>query len=246
MERCYVHLSLYERFIQLCVEKAERLRVGPGSDPRSDVGPLISQNQLRIVASHVEDALVRGAKAEIGGERLPQLGPNFYAPTVLTGVDPSMKVMREETFGPLLPIMPFADDDEAVRMANESEFGLAASIWTRDRKRGEALARRIEAGTVMVNDVITCFGIREAPHGGFKQSGIGRMHGRFGMEEMVRVKYVDSDLMPGMKKIWWYGYGAEFLQQMRGFVDSLFGRGVGAKMRGGLKSMGALRRKNQL
>lgn len=246
VERCYVHRSLHDRFVEKCVAKTERLHVGPGSDPASDVGPLISQNQLRTVTAHVEDALQQGAQVRTGGSRMPQFGPNFYAPTILTGVTAAMKIMREESFGPLLPIVPFADDDEAVKLANESEFGLAASIWTRDRRRGEALAQRIEAGTVMVNDVITCFGIREAPHGGSKQSGIGRMHGRFGMEEMVRVKYVDSDRMPGMKKIWWYGYGAEFREQMRGFVDSLFAPGMGKKLRGGLRSFGALRRKNQL
>ena len=104
-----------------------------------------------------------------------------------------MRIMREETFGPVLPVMPFDSDEEAIRLANDSEYGLAASVWTRDRARGEAVARRIQAGTVMVNDVISCFGISEAPHGGVKASGSGRSHGRFGLEEMVRTKYLDSD-----------------------------------------------------
>ncbi len=121
-----------------------------------------------------------------------------------------MRIMREETFGPVLPVMPFDTDDEAVRLANDSEYGLAASIWTRDSNRGERLARRIDAGTVMVNDVISCFGISEAPHGGVKASGVGRTHGRFGLDEMVRLKYLDVDRMPGMKKVWWYGYGESF------------------------------------
>jgi hypothetical protein len=103
---------------------------------------------------------------------------------------------------------------------------LAASVWTRDNARGERLARRIQAGTVMVNDVISCFGISEAPHGGVKSSGVGRTHGRFGLEEMVRLKYVDSDLLPGMKKVWWYGYGARFTRQMEGFLDMQFARRV--------------------
>src|SRR4029077_18354884 len=96
-------------------------------------------------------------------------------------------------FGPVLPMMAFDDVDEAVQLANDSEYGLAASVWTRDAKRGERLARRTHAGTVMVNDVISCFGSSEAPHGGVKASGVGRTHGRFGLEEMVRVKYLDTD-----------------------------------------------------
>src|SRR5438477_5545785 len=112
-----------------------------------------------------------------------------------------MVLMREKTFGPMLPIMGLDSEDEAIELANDSDFGLAASIWTRDRARGEALARRIQAGTVMVNDCITGFAISEAPHGGIKSSGIGRTHGRMGLEEMVPVKSVDSDLLPRMSKV---------------------------------------------
>jgi succinate-semialdehyde dehydrogenase/glutarate-semialdehyde dehydrogenase len=154
-----------------------------------------------------------------------------------------MRIMREETFGPVLPVVAFDTDDEAVRLANDSEFGLAACVWTRDNARGERLARRIQAGTVMVNDVVSCFGISEAPHGGCKSSGIGRAHGRFGLEEMVRLKYLDVDLMPSMKKVWWYGYGANFAQQMEGFLDMQFARGWGARLRGALHAAGVMRRK---
>ena len=171
---------------------------------------------------------------------MPNLGPNFYAPTVLADVNHEMRIMREETFGPLLPLMAFDSDEEAVRLANESDYGLAASVWTRDRDRGEALAKRIRAGTVMINDTISCFGISEAPHGGVKASGIGRTHGRFGLEEMVWVKYVDSDRTPGMKKVWWYGYGEKFARQMEGFVDMQFARGWGTKLRGAAKAAGVL------
>ena len=155
-----------------------------------------------------------------------------------------MRIMREETFGPVLPVVPFDTDDEAVHLANDSEFGLAASVWTRDPNRGEAMARRIEAGTVMVNDTISCFGISEAPHGGVKASGIGRAHGRFGLEEMVRVKYLDSDRLPRMKKVWWYGYGETFARQMEGFVDLQFARRLGARVqRGAASRQGRLRGK---
>jgi succinate-semialdehyde dehydrogenase/glutarate-semialdehyde dehydrogenase len=162
---------------------------------------------------------------------------------VLADVTHQMRIMREETFGPVLPVMAFDTDDEAVQLANDSEYGLAASIWTRDRVRGERLARRIHAGTVMVNDVISCFGISEAPHGGWKSSGVGRTHGRLGLDDMVRVKYLDVDLMPGMKKVWWYGYGEGFAQQMEGFLDFQFARGVGERVSGIVRAAGALFRK---
>src|SRR5271169_5582434 len=219
VERCYVHRSLYESFAKACAEKTKQLRVGNGMDSHTDVGPMIQERQVRIVEAHVEDAKAHGARVLAGGTSLPEVGVNFYAPTVLADVTQEMRIMREETFGPVLPVMACDDDDEAVRLANDSEYGLAASVWTRDKKRGERLARRIHAGTVMVNDVVSCFGISEAPHGGVKASGVGRTHGRWGVEEMVRVKYVDSDRMPRMKKIWWFGYGREFGAEMEGFLD---------------------------
>jgi acyl-CoA reductase-like NAD-dependent aldehyde dehydrogenase len=281
VERCYVQEKIYPKFLEACVEKTAKLRIGsscsetkaqarvpppqeraksarsgdPGPVPQNshpaqapvpapqesrdseiDVGPMIHERQLSIVQLHVEDAVARGARLLAGGKPLTQLGSNFFAPTILADVDHSMKIMREETFGPVLPIMACAGDEDAVRMANDSEFGLAASVWTRDRSRGERLARRIHAGTVMVNDVISCFGISEAPHGGIKASGIGRTHGRFGLEEMVWPKYVDSDRMPRMKKLWWYGYGPAFGQQMGGFIELLFAKGLIKRLRGGVKS----------
>jgi succinate-semialdehyde dehydrogenase/glutarate-semialdehyde dehydrogenase len=157
-----------------------------------------------------------------------------------------MRIMRDETFGPVLPVMAFSNDDEAVALANDSEFGLAASVWTRNRSRGQRLARRIQAGTVMVNDVVSCFGISEAPHGGVKSSGIGRTHGRIGLEEMVRVKYLDADLLPRMKKVWWYAYGSEFSRQMEGFVDLLFARGLLRRLQGGRRAVRALAGKRLL
>lgn len=246
VERCYVHRSLYEPFLKACVRHAENLRVGDGSNPETDVGPLIGQRQLLNVESQVEEARTQGARVLAGGKRVPEVGPNYYAPTVLAEVTHEMRVMREETFGPVLPVMPFDNDNDAICLANDSEYGLAASVWTRDRTRGDSLARRIQAGTVMVNDVISCFGISEAPHGGVKASGIGRSHGRFGLEEMARIKYVDSDRLPGMEKIWWYGYGKTFARQMEGLLDFQFARGVGQRLLGAVRAAGALRKKRSV
>lgn len=241
VERCYVHRSIHDKFARACVEKTKKLKAGNGLNPETDVGPMIDQRQLRIVEEQVGDALANGARILTGGSRLPALGNNFYAPTVLTDVTHAMRIIREETFGPVLPIMAFDDDDEAVQLANDSEYGLAASVWTRDRVRGEALARRIQAGTVMVNDAISCYGISEAPHGGIKSSGIGHTHGRSGLEEMVRLKYLDCDRLPGMKKVWWYGYGAAFARHMEGFIDMQFARNLGVRLRGALRAAGAIR-----
>ena len=243
VERCYVHRSLYENFLTACVEKTKKLRVGNGLDPGTDFGPMIHERQVKIVEAHIADAAARGARILTGGKRLAKLGENFFAPTVLADVTHEMRIMREETFGPVLPVMKIDDDEEAIRLANDSEFGLAASVWTRDRDRGERIARRIQAGTVMVNDVISCFGISEAPHGGVKSSGIGRTHGRFGLEEMVRIKYVDCDRLPRMKKLWWYGYGEKFTRQMNGFIDFQFAAKLINRVRGGFNSAGSVARK---
>jgi acyl-CoA reductase-like NAD-dependent aldehyde dehydrogenase len=242
VERCYVHRSLYEPFLQKCREKIAKLRVGNGIDSEVEIGPMIHERQLKVVDEQVRNALQLGARLLAGGKRLSDLGPNFYAPTLLADVTHGMRLMQEETFGPVLPVISFDSDEDAVRLANDSIFGLAASVWTNNRQRGEALAARIKAGTIMLNDMISCFGIAEAPHGGFKQSGIGRTHGELGLEEMVRVKYVDTDLMPRMKKIWWFGYGKAYQRQMGGFADLLFARGWRAKLKSLLVSIALLRR----
>ena len=236
VERCYVHRTIYDQFVTACVEKTKQLRVGNGMDPDTDMGPMIHERQLRIVEEQVDDAKLRGARVLTGGKRLSELGPNFYPPTVLADVSHEMRVMREETFGPLLPIMAFDTDEEALKLANDSEYGLAASVWTRKRRRGELLACRLTAGTVQINDAVSCFGISEAPHGGVKSSGIGRTHGRCGLEEMVRIKYVSSDRLPRMKKVWWYPYGADFAAQMEGFLDLQFARKLKDRLLGTIHS----------
>ena len=238
VERCYVHRDIHDRFVQACAEKVKKLRV------REEIGPLINDRQLQTVETQVQDAVARGAKIECGGQR--GSAPHSYTPTIITGADHAMRLLSDETFGPVMPVIPFANDDEAVHFANDSVFGLAGSVWTRDRTRGEALAQKINAGTVMINDLISAFGISEAPHGGFGASGIGRTHGRMGLEEMVRTKYIDVDLLPGLPKVWWFGYGDEFYAQMRGFIDFLFSPSMGKRIAGGLSALKAFRRKNRI
>jgi acyl-CoA reductase-like NAD-dependent aldehyde dehydrogenase len=209
VERCYVHLGLYPRFLDICREKIAQLKVGDGSFPDTDLGPLISPAQLQIVAGQVEEARNLGARILTGGEPLLQLGPNFYSPTLITGVTPAMSLMREETFGPVLPVLPFSTDEEAIQLANASDFGLSASVWGKT-PHATAVARRIRAGSILVNDLLTGFAVSAAPHGGLKQSGIGRTHGILGMQELVRPVYLDVDLAPRMKKLWWYPYAGNF------------------------------------
>jgi len=235
-ERVYVVREVADRFTQLCVEKTRRLRVGAGEDPDTEVGPLIRERQLKIVEEHVAEAAAAGAGILTGGRRAAPAGLDgfFYEPTILSGVHHGMRIMREETFGPVLPIMAVRDEAEAVRLANDSHFGLSASIWTRDLRRGESLARGLESGSVMVNDCLSSFGIAEAPHGGFKLSGLGRTHSWVGLMEMARVKYIDVDLLPKVPKLWWYGYDTRAGRLMESFVDFLFAPGFWSRVYGGL------------
>lgn len=204
VERCYVHETIADKFTDAVVAETKRLR--QTGDKQGDVGPMISEAQLRTVERHVYEATARGAKALTGGERIPDVPAPFFPPTVLTNVDHSMDVMREETFGPVLPIMTFKTDDEAVRMANDSVFGLTASVWTGDVARGKRLAERIDAGTVTVNDVLYTHGIAQTPWGGVKQSGFGRTHGRAGLLELVNAQHMHVNRFSFLPDVWWFNY----------------------------------------
>jgi succinate-semialdehyde dehydrogenase/glutarate-semialdehyde dehydrogenase len=207
VERVYVEEAVAAPFVAKVVEETRRLRVGdPGGDD-ADVGPLTMERQRRIVEEHVQDAVARGARALTGGQS--PSGPGwFYPPTVLVDVTHDMRVMREETFGPVLPIMAVKSLEEAVRLANDSEYGLTASGWTRSRATAARLQRELQAGVVTINDHASSYGEPTAPWGGFKESGIGRTHGLAGLREMVQVKYVTRD---GSRQtaLWWFPYGRE-------------------------------------
>ncbi len=208
VERCYVDERVAEEFTSRVVEKVKTLRQGAEGVEGSDIGAMSSERQLLTVEEHLSDALARGARALTGGARLGGAGSRgyFHEPTVLANVDHTMAVMREETFGPVLPIMTFRDEREAVRLANDSPFGLTASVWTRDIARGRRVARSIEAGTVMVNEVLYTHGIAQTPWGGVKQSGTGRTHGRLGLLEMVVPHHVHVNRLARLHDVWWFNY----------------------------------------
>jgi succinate-semialdehyde dehydrogenase / glutarate-semialdehyde dehydrogenase len=191
IERIYVHRDVADAFAEAFARRTRALRLGAGLDYRSDVGSLTSAAQLATVVEHVEDAIGHGARVLAGGVHRTDVGPWFYEPTILVDVPPQARLFREETFGPVVSVYPVASDDEAVAAMNDTEFGLNASIWTADTRRGAALARRVHAGTVNVNEgYVAAWGSVGAPQGGWGASGIGVRHGREGLWETTRLQTV--------------------------------------------------------
>lgn len=198
IERLYVDEKVYDEFLATLVVKAEKIRLGSGFDFGYDVGSMTSRRQLDIVAKHVEDARSQGAKVHLGGRPRPDLGPFYYEPTILAGVTPEMELYANETFGPVVSVYPFRTDDEAVALANDTEFGLNASIWTRDLARGRRLGERIRCGTVNINEgYASAYASNDAPMGGMKASGQGRRHGEHGLLEYTELQTVASQRVIG-------------------------------------------------
>lgn len=189
--RIYVQEEIADAFAERYVEAVGALRTGDPMDEATDVGPLVDEQGLRKVQDHVADAIAKGADLRIGGEADDGL---YYRPTVLTGVTPRMRLMQEETFGPVAPILTFSDDAEAVRLANDTPYGLASYLYTNDLSRAWKVAEALEYGIVGVNDGIPS--AAQAPFGGMKQSGIGREGGPWGIEEYLEIKYVSMALRP--------------------------------------------------
>ena len=197
VERIYVEEAVHDDFLAKLTEKVTALRQGPPGEPGSvDIGAIIFPPQIELIEAHVADAVDKGAEVVTGGRR--GSGPGrFYEPTILTGVDHSMRCMVEETFGPTLPVMSVADAEEAVALANEGPYGLQASVWTRDEQRGEELARRLDAGTAMVNDAQLNYAALELPMGGWKDSGLGSRHGPDGIRKYTKRQSLMVD--PGVR-----------------------------------------------
>jgi acyl-CoA reductase-like NAD-dependent aldehyde dehydrogenase len=218
IERCYVHESIAGKFIDLVVKETRLLKQDKASTENVDVGAMTNERQLQIVEDHVGEAVERGAQVRTGGHRVDNGNGWFHQPTVVTGVDHSMKLMRDETFGPVLPIMTFKTDEEAVRLANDSIYGLTASVFTADIARGKRLAEQIDAGTVMVNEVVYTHAVAQTPWGGVKQSGYGRTHGRLGLLELVAPQHIHVNAMPDLADVWWFPYSAQAGDLFRGFA----------------------------
>ncbi|MCB7136712.1 succinic semialdehyde dehydrogenase [Cellulosimicrobium marinum] len=191
IERLVLHESVADAFLDEFVPLVRGMRLGAGLDYSADMGSLTSQAQLDRVVAHVDDALSHGARVLAGGVHRADIGPLFYAPTVLDDVPHDALCAREETFGPVVSVVRVASDDDAVRVMNDTEYGLNASVWTRDVARGRRIAARVEAGTVNVNDGYSAaYGSVGAPMGGFKASGLGRRHGREGIEALTEVQTI--------------------------------------------------------
>jgi succinate-semialdehyde dehydrogenase/glutarate-semialdehyde dehydrogenase len=224
IERTYVVRELADEFLEGVAREAEALTVGDPTAWTTEIGPMVSEQQADIVTELVDDAIKAGATRLTGGPReVGSFSGRFIAPTVLVDVTPEMRIMREEIFGPVVPITVVEDEAEALRLANDSEFGLGASIWTRDRHKGERMARRVESGMVWLNDHSYSHAACQCAWGGVKNSGIGRSHSKFGFYECVNVKTVTWE--PGLvRDFWWQPYDKTLGDAIRSSARLMYGR----------------------
>ncbi|MDQ3587630.1 MAG: aldehyde dehydrogenase family protein [Actinomycetota bacterium] len=226
IERAYVEEPVYEQFVALVEKKMRAVRYGVPGDPGvTDVGAVTSPPQVDLIDEHVRDAVDKGAKVLVGGNRGDGPG-DFFEPTMLVNVDHTMECMTEETFGPTLPVMKVRDAEEGIRLANDSPYGLQASIWTEDTAKGERLAREVETGVVCVNDAQVNYFALELPMGGWKASGLGSRHGKDGIRKYTKQQTVMiRKFAPTNKDIYMLPYKARNTKLIRGLVKLLYGRG---------------------
>ena len=224
IERTYVVREVADRFVEGVVREASRLRVGNPLDWKTEIGPMVSKEQFDVVMELVDDAVAAGAELRCGGPlEVTGLPGHFIAPIVLTGVTHDMRIMREEIFGPVLPIVTVDTEQEAIDLANDSVFGLGASVWTLDREKGERMAREIQAGMVWINDHSYSHGACQCSWGGVKESGLGRSHSKFGFYECVNVKLVSWE-PSRMRDAWWHPYDEVLGKAIRASARMLYGR----------------------
>ena len=222
IERVYIHENIYDVILDGILEFTKELKLGDPLDPDTEIGPMTTEGQRMLVEAHIEDAKEKGAKIIYGGKKPDR--PGYYLePTILTDMNHDMIAMQDETFGPLLPIMKFKETDEAIRLANDSKYGLTASIWTKDEMLAREVARKIETGTVTINDHVFSFGEPEGAWGGVKFSGIGRTHGRFGLLELTNIKFNSEDFTRREKQFWWYPYSKDLFKTAHTAAFAMYG-----------------------
>ena len=241
IERVYVHREVSDTFLEGVVRETERLTVGDPLEWTTETGPMVSAEQADLVTELVDDAIAKGAERLCGGPvKVKGMQGRFIAPTVLTGVNHEMRIMQEEIFGPVLPVITVDSEEEAIRLANDSQFGLGASVWTKDRGKGERIASQIQSGMVWINDHSFSHGACQCSWGGVKDSGLGRSHSKFGFYECVNVKLVSWE--PGWTRdSWWQPYDRDVGDAFRASAQLLYGRN-GNRMRALREHGGALLR----
>jgi len=223
VEFCFVDQAVHEEFLEKVVRITGTIESGTRS---GQVGSMTMESQLRIVEAQVADALAKGARVETGGERRHPDRGLFYAPTVLTGVTPDMDLWRNETFGPLLPVVPYSTREEAVRMANSTEFGLSGSVFSNDTEEALWFAERMETGSVNINDCLVTFAFPSLPFGGVKKSGVGNYHGEMGIRRFCRVKSVTEFKAPYAKEFFHYPLADGVQEALEAVLVLLYSRRI--------------------
>ncbi|MBI5093132.1 MAG: aldehyde dehydrogenase family protein, partial [Candidatus Hydrogenedentes bacterium] len=228
VERLYVHERIYPEFVEKLKKEFESIRsaavTGVGANQGDlDVGGMTTPFQLDIVDDHIEDAVKNGAKVLVGGKR--GATGQSYQPTLLVDVTPAMKIVTEETFGPVLPVMKFRDEAEVIALANHSPYGLNSSVWSGDVARAERVAGKLEAGNVCINNVMSTQANAGLPFGGVKSSGFGRYHGALGLHTFCNIKSIMTDAKQGKYEVNWYPYSVEKYRLFSKLMDALFGGG---------------------
>jgi acyl-CoA reductase-like NAD-dependent aldehyde dehydrogenase len=247
IERVYVVREVADRFIEGVVAGARALRLGDPLSWDTEIGPMVSRDQFEIVRELVDDAVASGARLHCGGPaEVPGFeGRDYFAPTVLTGVTHELRIMREEIFGPVLPIMSVESEEEAIALANDSRYGLGASVWTLDRARGERIAHRLEAGMVWLNDHMYSHGACSTSWGGVKESGVGRSHSKFGFYECVDVKLVSWE-PSRIRNFFWHPYDSSLGRGLHAAAQAIYGRDAdrGKALRKGIRPLARLAKKS--
>ena len=244
VERIYVHEKVYDKFITILNDKINNLVLGVGDSFDSQMGCITTERQINTIKTHVNEAVKKGgvilAQSKLPGDKNLK---NFFPAMVIGNVNHDMLLMKDETFGPVVGVMKFNNYNEAIKMANDSYLGLTASVWSKSRKRAENIARQIKAGAVTINDHLMSHGLAETPWGGFKQSGIGRTHGKVGFDEMTQPQVLVADLLSSMKKnLWWHPYNEKVYNGLKGLILLLYSKSLAKKMGGSIKLLKILPR----